>query len=339
MKKKISKLTGRSEFYIFIIIILLASFIQMRTGQFFVNNNIVDLLRSIIVPAIYALCALLAFVSTGADVSFPLVAALSTFLAINVSNKLGITDSWVFTYLVAMGFGALMGALNGFIIVKFRFNSLIVTLGTSSIFSGILLGTFEAGRTELNPGMMKFAEKSLLTVKNAQTGLGSTLPMVFLVMVALYIIAYFVLNHTIIGRGIYAIGGDEVSAERVGFHVNAIRFGVFVTNGIIAAIGGCSYAVLSKLCQPTEYAGSEMVVIAAIVLGGARLTGGVGTLTGCLLGTFLLTMVTNSLILIGVPVLWQKVFIGVIIIAGTAISAFQAYRSSLGRFRAKKGES
>ena len=230
-------------------------------------------------------------------------------------------------------FGALMGALNGFIIVKYKFPSLIVTLGTSSLFSGILLGTFEAARMDLPPTLQRFAELSLLTVKNEKTGLGSTLPMTFLILVAVYIIAYLVLNYTMVGRGVYAIGGDEISAERAGFNVKKIRFGIFVVNGMIASIAGLCYAVMSMRYLPNEYAGGEMVVIAAIILGGTRMTGGIGTLKGCILGTLLLTMVTNSLILVGISVYWQKVFIGAIIIIGTAIPAIQ---SLFGKNKGKK---
>ena len=101
-----------------------------------------------------------------------------------------------------------------------------------------------------------------------------------------------------------------MSADRAGFNVNAIRFGVFVINGCVAALAGLSYATMTLHYLPAEYSGGEMVVIAAIVLGGAKLTGGVGTLRGCLLGTLLLSMVTNSLILVGISINWQKVFIG-----------------------------
>ena len=88
-----------------------------------------------------------------------------------------------------------------------------------------------------------------------------------------------------VGRGVYAIGGDEVSAERAGFAVKKIRFGIFVVNGMLAAVAGLSYAVMSMRYLPTEYSGAEMDVIAAIILGGTRLNGGVGTLKGCILGT------------------------------------------------------
>ena len=86
--------------------------------------------------------------------------------------------------------------------------------------------------------------------------------------------------------------------------------------------------MMSYFYLPNEYAGEEMLVIAAVVLGGTRMVGGIGTLRGCLLGTLLLTMVSNSLILLGISVYWEKVFIGAIIIIGTAVSAMQAMRAS-----------
>ncbi|MEY8525039.1 ABC transporter permease [Lachnospiraceae bacterium 38-10] len=338
MKKQMNKVLRQTEFWVFLIIIFLALIIQARSGAFFANNNIVDIMRSMICPSLYAVCALLAFVSTGPDVSFPLIAALSSYLAITISIRTNYDGPWFVVYLIGMFFGALMGALNGFIIVKYKFPSLIVTLGTSSLFSGILLGTFEAARMDLPSTLQRFAELSLLTVKNEKTGLGSTLPMTFLILVAVYIVAYLVLNYTMVGRGVYAIGGDEISAERAGFNVKKIRFGIFVVNGMIASVAGLCYAVMSMRYLPNEYAGGEMVVIAAIILGGTRMTGGIGTLKGCILGTLLLTMVTNSLILVGISVYWQKVFIGAIIIIGTAIPAIQTLFGKTKEKKVKGGE-
>ena len=338
MKKQMNKFVKQTEFWVFLIVLILSVIIQARSGAFFANNNLVDIARSMICPSIYAICALLAFVSTGPDVSFPLIAALSSYIAIIITYKTNYNGPWFVVFLIAMFFGAIMGALNGFIIVKYKFPSLIVTLGTSAIFSGILLGAFEAERMDLPETLQRFGKMTLLTVKNEKTGLGSSLPMTFLILIALYIIAYLILNYTMVGRGVYAVGGDEVSAERAGFNINKIRFGIFVINGMIAAIAGLSYAVMSMRYLPTEYAGGEMVVIAAIILGGTRLTGGVGTLKGCILGTLLLTMVTNSLILVGIPVYWQKVFIGAIIIIGTAIPALQIYFGKGKKKEAKAGK-
>ena len=107
---------------------------------------------------------------------------------------------------------------------------------------------------------------------------------------------------------------------------------------MIAAIGGLAYALMSNNCTPTEYYGGEMIVIAAIVLGGVRLTGGVGSLTGCILGTLLLSMVTSSLTMVGISVYWQQTFVGVIIIIGAAISSLQAVRAQKIFVQVRKGD-
>ncbi|TWT25419.1 ABC transporter permease [Planomicrobium sp. CPCC 101110] len=332
--KKLKKSLVSTEFFVLVLIVLLAVFIEMQSGLFFTNNNLVDLLRSMIVPSIFALCAYLGFISTGPDVSFPLIAALSSYIATQFVVITGFQGSIAIVFLVAIAVGLVLGSINGFIIAKYNFPSLIVTLGTSTIFSGILLGAFEASRMELPATMADFGRQSLLAVTNAKAGIGSSLPMTFLIFVGLYIIVYFVLNHTMAGRGVFAVGGDETSAERAGFNVKLIRFGVFTVSGAIAAIAGVCYTVESLYYLPTEFAGEEMIVIAAVILGGTRLMGGVGTLKGTILGTLLITIVTNSLILVGIPVYWQKFFIGAIIIIGTAISVIQSHNL----FKSKKSK-
>ncbi len=326
MNKTLSKFK-RSEVYVLVIILALSLLIQLKSGLFFTSNNIMDLARSTIVNGIYAVIALLAFISTGPDVSFPLVAALSSYLAVQWATNVNYEGPVIVPFLIAMVSGFVMGAINGIIIARYKFPSLIVTLATSSIYSGILFGYFEAGRMTLPPSLDRFAKSSMWAVVDAKSGLGSTLPYTFLILIAVYIVAYIILNKTTIGRGVYAVGGDEVAAERAGFNVPMIRFGVFAANGLIAGIGGMCYTVMSQRLLPTEYAGTEMIVIAAVVLGGTRLAGGVGTLTGCIIGTVLLTMVSNSLILLGIPVNWQKVFIGLIIILGTWIANLRSKSS------------
>lgn len=318
------RITRQTEFYVFLIIVALSLLIQVRSGQFYTNNNIVDLLRSMVVPSMYAICAFLAFVSTGPDVSFPMIAALSSYATIMIATEAKYQGSMIWLYLLAGVFGLLMGALNGFILVKYKFPSLIVTLGTSAIFSGILFGVLSARRMVLPEPMLAFGKSALLSVRNKKLGLGSTLPSTFLIMIGLYVVTFLVLNYTVVGRGVYAIGGDEVSAERAGFNVKLIRFGLFSLSGVVASIAGMSYSSMTQFALPNEFAGAEMTVIAAIILGGTRITGGVGTLKGALLGTFLIIMVSNSLILIGIPVYWQRVFTGLIIIIGTAVSVIQS---------------
>lgn len=333
---KLKKIAGKNETYILLIILLLSMVIQGISGMFFASNNILDLIRSIIVNAIYALCALLAFISTGPDVSFPMIGALASYLTFAAGNKFDLPV--IILIPIALIIGAMCGSVNGFFVVKYRFRSLIVTLATSTMCYGIIFGAFGGSRSAVPKSLSSLAGWKLFTVTSVRTGLSSVLPGMFLVMVALYLIVYLVLNFTTVGRGIYAIGGDEVAAKRAGYNVNAIRFGIFVANGMIAAIGGLAYALMSNNCTPTEYYGGEMIVIAAIVLGGVRLTGGVGSLTGCILGTLLLSMVTSSLTMVGISVYWQQTFVGVIIIIGAAISSLQAVRAQKIFVQARKGD-
>ena len=325
MNKKMKRLLGKNEFYVALIIIILSLGIQAYSGMFFAVNNLVDLLRAIVVNAIYALCALLAFVSTGADVSFPMIAGMSTYIIFKLAGITGLPAPVLI--LISLVIGALCGCVNGFFIVKFHFNALIVTLSTSAICYGIAFGALKGVRIDVPEQFKAFANWNILQVKSAKTGLGASLHGAFLIMVIMYLIAYFVLRHTMVGRAIYAIGGDEISARRAGIKVDQIRFGVFVVNGMIASIGGLCYACMCKNCSPMEYYAGENIVIAAIVLGGVRLTGGHGSLLGCLLGTFLLAMVSNSLTMVNVSVYYQNVFIGIIIIVGASIAAIQATRS------------
>lgn len=325
MGKKIKRLLGKNELYVTIIILVLAVIIHMQSGLFFLPNNLVDLLRSIIVNSIYALCAMLAFVSTGADVSFPMIAGMSTYIIFKLGEITNLPA--IVLVLIALAIGALCGCINGFFIVKFRFNSLIVTLSTSTICYGIAFGALKGVRIDVPAQFAAFANWNILKVAKTEKALGASLHGAFVIMVVLYLLVYLVLNHTMVGRAVYAIGGDEVSARRAGFKVDKIRFGIFVVNGLLAVIGGICYACMCKNCSPMEYYGGEMIVIAAIVLGGVRLTGGHGSLTGCILGTFLLAMVQNSLTMVGISVYYQNVFIGIIIILGASVAAIQATRS------------
>ncbi|MDC7234724.1 MAG: ABC transporter permease, partial [Spirochaetales bacterium] len=111
------------------------------------------------------------------------------------------------------------------------------------------------------------------------------------------------------------------------FNVFGIQLFIYSYVGLIAGIAGIARASMMRNCHPTNLLGMEMTVIAAVVLGGTRVTGGLGTLTGTMLGMGLMTMMANSLIMLGIPTYWQKVFTGAIIIIGTGVSAYQVSKN------------
>ena len=122
------------------------------------------------------------------------------------------------------------------------------------------------------------------------------------------------------------MGGDLVSAKRAGFNTNAIYVFVYAYCGMLSALAAMIRTVLLTTVQPASFNTIDMTIISMVVIGGAAIGGGTGTMLGTLLGCLLMTIITNSLILIGIPAYWQSFFSGLIIIVGTGIVAYQALR-------------
>ena len=135
MKKMMKKLAQRNEFYIFLVIAALGILIQLRSGQFFTPNNIVDLFSALIVPGLFALGAFMVILSGGVDVSFPALASLSMYATTRILVDANYQGGIWLPIIMSLCFGALLGAVNGVLIATFKLPPLIVTLGTSSVFS------------------------------------------------------------------------------------------------------------------------------------------------------------------------------------------------------------
>ncbi len=334
MAKLFKKLTQRNEFYIFLVLVALSIVIQARSGQFFTSNNIVDLLSALIVPGLFALGAFMVIVSGGIDVSFPALASLSMYATTRILVDSNYQGGMLLPILMSLCFGAILGAVNGVLIASFKLPPLIVTLGTSSVFKGVMQGVLNSVQIAvIPPGMSSFGTSALFVAQNSQTGLTSRMPVAFLALAIVLAVVYFVLNRTMYGRGLYAIGGNETSAHRAGFNVWFIKFFLYVGVGMVSSLAGLIRVCMMTQAHPTNMLGMEMMIIAGVVLGGTAITGGAGTLTGCMLGTILIVMVQNSLILLGVPTFWQGLFLGLLILVGTGVSAMQVARANQSKDR------
>lgn len=338
-KKSLRKLTGRSEFYISLVFIALCLLIQVRSGQFFTPNNIVDLLSALVVPGIFAIGEFMVIVSGGFDVSFPALASLTSFATTKILLDANYQGGVWLPILMCLVFGALLGAFNGLFIGYFELPAMIVTLGSSSVFKGFMQGTLNSQQLAVIPeGMRSFGTSALFVAKNQTSGLTSRMPTTFVALVVVLLVAYFILNRTMFGRGIYAIGGNPTSAHRAGFNVKRTRFMMFIFVGMISALAGLCRVCMMQQMHPTNMLGMEMNIIAGVVLGGTAIIGGSGTLFGCMLGTALIVVVENSMILIGIPTVWKDVFVGALIVAGTGLSAMQVARAKREGLRNLKKE-
>ncbi len=318
----------RNETLVALIILGFCAIAAISDPGFLSMATLTDLLRGGIVMGIFAVAALLVLLSGGIDVSFTAIAAFAMYTTALMLNTWAPGVPWWAAFGLAMAVGATLGAINGIFIAGFGLPTLIVTLGTLSVFRGFMLAFIGSKQiTTLPEGMREFGRMMMIRGTNAD-GSFYSLHWAFAATVLVVVVTWSLLQRTMLGRSIFAIGGSEESARRIGVNVRAVQFFVYVYVGVLAGLAGVIHASMARVANPFDLVGLELSVIAAVVLGGARLAGGYGTLTGTLLGVTLIVLVRNSLIVIGIPNTWQSIAVGVLILIGTGLPAWQAKRAA-----------
>lgn len=318
-----------NEFWLALVILLVSLLIQVRSGgQFYTANTLVDLANAMVVPGLFAIGAHMVLVSGGIDVSFPALASLAVYAVLRLLVHTGYSSTFLIPLLMVMVCGAVLGAFNGFFTSRFSVPTLIITLGTMNIFSGIMQGVLSSVQISPLPKPVdSFGRSILFSVENPKQGTQAVLPITFLFFLGALAVAFVLMRYTMFGRGLYAIGGDEQAAIRAGFKVPRIKFLLYTMVGILASIAGLMSVSVTHQMNPTDLLGSEMMVIAAVVLGGTSITGGRGSLLGVVLGTMLIAIIQTSMIMAGIPATAKRFVLGLMIIIGTGVAAAQASRS------------
>lgn len=322
-----SKLLKRNEFYVGIALVALCIIIGLRNPVFFTANNAVDMIKAAVVNGIMVYALMLGIIAGGIDVSFPAIAVCSMYITSKLCAQISYTGSVMWPILLAVVIGSLLGTINGLIIASFKLPAFIVTLGTSSAFHGLLISLMGAKPVNrLVPPLEAMSKAEIFHVQGENYI--SILPVTFWFLLAIILIVFFLLKYTMLGRSIYAIGGDSVSAERAGFNIKGITIFVYGFIGFAAGLAGITHTIQARTCVPTDLMGSELIIIAAAVLGGTSISGGRGTVLGTTLGLALITIARNSLILMGIPPTAQRAVVGLIIVIGTGVSSYQAMREA-----------
>lgn len=319
------RLLRRNETLVAVTLVILCLVIGLSNPTFFTVGNAFTLLRGSIVTGIFAMGVLIVIISGGIDVSFTAIGVFALYSTVKLMLSYAPNTSIWVAFLVAALIGLGLGLINAFFIARFKLPTLIVTLGTLSMFHGFLL--FAIGNQiirDVPPALTDFARATVIQIPQAR-GTANLHPAVFL-MIAVAILVWLLLRYTMLGRGIYALGGAPEAAERAGFNVTRIQYFIYGFVGLLSGVAGMTFGGLARQANPQDIVGMELNVIAAVVLGGAYLTGGRGTVIGTILGVILVVIANNSLILIGVPTVWQRVVIGFIILVGTGIPAIQERR-------------
>lgn len=322
---KMKKLLQKPEAFCLIITVLLFVFIQIQSGQFFTVNNMTDLLAAYIVPGIMAMGCLVVFISGGLDVSFPALSALSLYVTLIVFDDYTGTPLLPMLFIIVVS--GLLGLFNGAVVAKYNFAPLIVTLATESLFWGLLHGVFKGKTISMLPESFDWMSDTILwTATNPETGLSSHMPFVFIVLIIVVVLTAFVLNKTVYGRKLFAVGGNMASAENVGINVFWIRVSAYIISSVTASIALLCRSLIMGNYHPNASFGMEYNIISMVVIGGCSLSGGKGTVTGTLLGVILIQTLNNSLTLLNIPTYWQKFATGVVMIIGISMTAYRVLR-------------
>ncbi|WP_067141145.1 ABC transporter permease [Oceanivirga salmonicida] len=318
----INRLLKQKETLLILIVIILSTIIALINPTFLKIENFVDLMKGNSVLGIMALGMLIVLISGGIDLSITgiitLTSVITGILLRNTTFSLGLI------ILICVLVGGFVGLINGLIITRFEIPPIVVTLGTNSILMGLILYETEGNMiTGLPQWFKNFGVLSIFKIGNLK------LPIQTFLYLIVFLLVFLLINYTVIGRGFYAIGGNEISAMRVGYNVKLIRTLVYVFNGMLVGFAGIINTSIVQGVNPNTYIGTDMLVISIAVIGGASILGGVGTVTGTLLGTILMAIINNGLILAKVPTFWQKIAMGVIILIAISIDILNYKKQKL----------
>jgi len=312
------------ELMVAAVLVLAVVVIGVVNPVFWQPSNIFSLLRASVISGILALAVLLVMLSGGIDVSFPAFAIAAMYLTVKAMIAWGF-DGVILPFLMASGIGLGLGLVNVVFVHYFRMIPLIVTLGTGTAVRGFILGA--VGTSQINIGQMPpklidFARTDLFAIARPD-GSAAGLSAMVLVLAVIALLVHLMLRYTMMGRSIYALGGGEEAARRVGFNVRRTTFFIYGLAGALAGFAGLLHGAMIWTANPRDMVGMELDVIAAVVLGGASIFGGRGTVIGAVLGVLTFVVITNSLIILGVDTTWQRIVVGLIVIAATAVTAWR----------------
>ncbi|MCF7934051.1 MAG: ABC transporter permease [Spirochaetia bacterium] len=315
------KLFQRHETYVLVIILLFSVIITSVNHNFLTLENALDLLKSYSFTGIMAIGVLFVLISGGIDISFAAVATIAEYVTVLIVLRIGGSIITAFGFAVLIG--AALGAVNGLLIYRFKIPPIITTIATMNVYYGLLIVITRGKWIYALPDCFRSFAEIRVGSFGIQDGSAFGVSVVTIIWFLLLIAAAVLLRYTRLGRSIYAVGGDKISAERVGFRVGRVQVFVYAFMGTMAAIAGIVQALLVQTVAPNSIVGKELDVIAAVVLGGASLAGGVGTVFGTFLGVMLLAIVQNGMTLMKVSAVWYDVFVGLVVILSVGFSSYK----------------
>ncbi|MFZ1768075.1 MAG: ABC transporter permease [Caldilinea sp.] len=301
-----------------IVLILLAMFIafSLLSEGFFTTRNIFNIIRQISFMGLIAIGVTMVIITGGIDLGSGSVLALCAVIATSLAQLPnsatlkyeGLNLPIIAPIVAALAVGALTGVINGSLISKFKIPPFIATLGMMTVARGFALIYSNKPLSQLTPEYNFIGQGAIL---------GVPFPVIILVVVA--IATHIMLNNTPFGRYIYALGGNEQAARISGVNIDRVKIGVYTLAGLLSGLAGLVVSSRVGSGQPGQGVGIELDAIAAAVIGGTSLAGGIGTIWGTIVGALIIGVLDNGLILLNVDQYWITIVKGTIIVVAVII--------------------
>ncbi len=313
MSKRLTRIFKAREASIVIMLAVVVIVAFLMNNTFLSFENQMDVIKSNAVLGIASLGMLVVILTGGIDVSIGGQLALVTVLTGQLMRDTGF-DNLLIVYLLGILIGGLIGLLNGLMISRLSLPPIIATLGMNTIINGFLkYYTNGAWINQLPQKIIDFGTIKLFAVPGAVGGQVGV-PIQFILFLVAMLLTWFLLKWTKLGRSIMAMGGNRISAERVGLNNKNLTTIAYVFSGMMAGFAAITYTSIMKSVDPNAFIGYEMNVIGAVVLGGALLTGGSGSVLGTFLGVMMFAYISNGLTLARISTYWQSIIVGIIIL-------------------------
>lgn len=296
---------------VYIIFIVVLIFFAVWLGpSFFSRSNLLNITRQTAMVSVMAVAMTFIIASGQIDLSIGAVVALSALISAWLLEK---TDSIALALFCALLVGTLVGMINGLLVTYLKIPAFLATLGMMSIIRG--------------SAMWMTATKAITirnTTFNNVFGMGTIagVPIVLLWTLIALLIGHVALRYLPYGKKVLAIGGNQTSAFYSGINITRIKIMVFAVMGFASAFAGIIYSARMQTARYTYGEGDEMNVIAAVVLGGTSMAGGSGNIIGAVVGSLLLGVINNGLIIGGLDTSQQQIVRGIIILLAVALSTF-----------------
>lgn len=295
---------------IFVVLIAMVALMAAIAPNFASVDNLLNIARSISVNAILAAGLTFVILTAGIDLSVGSIVAVSG--VVSVLTAMSGVPSPIAVVLGVLA-GCVAGLVNGLLTAYLSLAAFIVTLGTMTFLRGLAY-TMTGGQPIVS---------NTLGFRDIGNGYIAGIPAPVVIMVIVYLLAWFILERTRYGRHIYAVGGNAEAARLAGIKVKRVTASVYVIAGACAGLAGIIFAARVVSAQPTAGTGYELDAIAAVILGGTSLMGGRGRIIGTLIGSVILGVLSTGLILMNVPFFTQLLIKGVVIILAVAIDSLK----------------